>query len=65
MGKENISFLSFWIILGNIFATFSSDPEPPTSTVFGKTECVCLSACYFHESSAALMKGTLCGKQVN
>lgn len=36
MGKENIFFLSVWIILGNIFATFSSDPEPTTTatTVF-------------------------------
>lgn len=28
MGKENLSFLTVWIILGNIFATFSSEPEP-------------------------------------
>lgn len=55
MGKENIFFLSVWIILGNIFATFSSDPEPTTTatTVFGKSD---LSAClpsvkeHFHES---------------
>ncbi|XP_068563371.1 lipoprotein lipase [Cebidichthys violaceus] len=32
MGKENISFLSVWIILGKIFATFSSDPELTTTT---------------------------------
>lgn len=49
MGKENISFLTVWIILGKIFATFSSDPEPTTgttssstgsssSTVFGKKD---------------------------
>ncbi|XP_075879075.1 lipoprotein lipase [Nelusetta ayraudi] len=28
MGKENIHFLTAWIILGNVFATFSTDPEP-------------------------------------
>ncbi|XP_075944711.1 lipoprotein lipase [Anarhichas minor] len=38
MGKENISFLSVWIILGKIFATFSSDPELTTTTVFGKND---------------------------
>lgn len=38
MGKENISFLTVWIILGKIFATFSSDPEPTTSTEFGKSD---------------------------
>uniref|UniRef100_A0A7N6FAE4 Lipase domain-containing protein n=1 Tax=Anabas testudineus TaxID=64144 RepID=A0A7N6FAE4_ANATE len=27
MGNENICIFSLWIILGNIFATFSSDPE--------------------------------------
>ncbi|XP_037626014.1 lipoprotein lipase [Sebastes umbrosus] len=32
MGKENICFLSVWIILGKIFATFSSDPELNTAT---------------------------------
>ncbi|XP_070687772.1 lipoprotein lipase [Pempheris klunzingeri] len=32
MGKENICFLTVWIILGNIFATFSSDPEPTTTS---------------------------------
>ncbi|XP_068447454.1 lipoprotein lipase [Clinocottus analis] len=32
MGKENIFFLSVWIILANIFATFSSDPELTTTT---------------------------------
>ncbi|KAM9357812.1 lipoprotein lipase [Symphorus nematophorus] len=37
MGKENISFLTLWIILGKIFATFSSDPEPTTSSVFVNT----------------------------
>lgn len=38
MGKENINFVTVWIILGKIFATFSSDPEPATTPVFGKTE---------------------------
>ncbi|KAF1385741.1 hypothetical protein PFLUV_G00110940 [Perca fluviatilis] len=36
MGKNNICFLSVWISLGNIFATFSSDPEL-TTTVFVNT----------------------------
>lgn len=36
MGKENICFLTIWITLGNIFATFSSSAEPATTTVFGK-----------------------------
>lgn len=36
MGKENICFLSVWIILGNIFATSSSEPEL-TATEFGKS----------------------------
>ncbi|XP_076009569.1 lipoprotein lipase [Genypterus blacodes] len=30
MGKENICFLTVWIILGKFCATFSSDPEPTT-----------------------------------
>lgn len=40
MGKENISFLIVWIILGNIFVTFSSVPEATESSsiVFGKTQ---------------------------
>lgn len=37
MGKENISFLTVWIILGKIFATFSSDPEPTTGTTTSST----------------------------
>lgn len=45
MGKESITFLTAWIILGKVFATFSTDPEPTTtiststsgSTDFGKT----------------------------
>lgn len=40
MGKENINFLTAWIILGNVFATFSTDPEPTAisnSTDFGKS----------------------------
>lgn len=37
MGKENIRFFTVWIILGNIFATFSSDPEAAAG-VFGKTD---------------------------
>ncbi|XP_071389604.1 lipoprotein lipase isoform X2 [Centroberyx affinis] len=36
MGKENIHFLTVWIILAKICATFSSDPEP--TSVFGKTD---------------------------
>lgn len=35
MGNENICIFSLWIILGNIFATFSSDPEAAAG-VFGK-----------------------------
>ncbi|XP_054458304.1 lipoprotein lipase [Anoplopoma fimbria] len=35
MGKENICFLPVWIILGKIFATFSSDPELTTTTTTG------------------------------
>ena len=35
MGKENNYFLTVWIFLGQIYATFSSDPEP-TTAVFGK-----------------------------
>lgn len=42
MGKENICFLSVWIILGKIFATFSSDPE--LITVFGKSDPISLFA---------------------
>lgn len=42
MGKENISFLTVWIILGNIFTTFSSDPES-TTAVFGKTDLLICS----------------------
>uniref|UniRef100_UPI0037E7A007 lipoprotein lipase n=1 Tax=Semicossyphus pulcher TaxID=241346 RepID=UPI0037E7A007 len=34
MGKENFCFLPVWIILGKIFATFSSDPELNTTAVF-------------------------------
>lgn len=44
MGKENINFLTAWIILGNVFATFSTDPEPTaissstgSRTEFGKS----------------------------
>ncbi|KAE8294211.1 Lipoprotein lipase [Larimichthys crocea] len=38
MGKENISFLTVWIILGKIFATFSFDPEANTTiSVFANT----------------------------
>lgn len=44
MGKENINFLTAWIILGNVFATFSTDPEPTaisnstgSPTEFGKS----------------------------
>ncbi|XP_017262832.1 lipoprotein lipase [Kryptolebias marmoratus] len=37
MGKENICFLTIWITLGNIFATFSSVTEPATTTVFVNT----------------------------
>ncbi|XP_041861727.1 lipoprotein lipase [Melanotaenia boesemani] len=37
MGKENISFLTVWILLGKIFATFSSDPEATNTTVFVNT----------------------------
>lgn len=44
MGKENIHFLTAWIILGNVFATFSTDPEPTaisnstgSPTEFGKS----------------------------
>ncbi|KAM3619684.1 uncharacterized protein V6R79_011918 [Siganus canaliculatus] len=41
MGKENISILPVWIILGNIFAAFSSDPEPTTSSsVFVNTTLI-------------------------
>uniref|UniRef100_A0A667YK91 Lipoprotein lipase a n=1 Tax=Myripristis murdjan TaxID=586833 RepID=A0A667YK91_9TELE len=36
MGKENISFLTVWIILAKICSAFSSDPEP--TSVFGKTD---------------------------
>lgn len=32
MGKENICFLTVWILLGEIFATFSSDPELSSTT---------------------------------
>uniref|UniRef100_UPI003AAE8698 lipoprotein lipase isoform X2 n=1 Tax=Centroberyx gerrardi TaxID=166262 RepID=UPI003AAE8698 len=35
MGKENIYFLTVWIILAKICATFSSDPEP--TSVFANT----------------------------
>ncbi|KAM3876488.1 lipoprotein lipase [Diretmus argenteus] len=35
MGKENISFLTGWIILTNICAAFSSDPDP--TAVFANT----------------------------
>ncbi|KAM9849375.1 lipoprotein lipase [Aulostomus maculatus] len=34
MGKENINFFTFWIILGNFFATFSCETESTTSSVF-------------------------------
>nr|XP_020468697.1 lipoprotein lipase-like [Monopterus albus] len=34
MEKENISFLSIWIILAKVFATFSSNTEAATTTVF-------------------------------
>ncbi|XP_049910823.1 lipoprotein lipase [Epinephelus moara] len=37
MGQENISFLSVWIILGQIFATFSSDPELTTTEFVNST----------------------------
>lgn len=44
MGKENITFLTAWMILGNVFATFSTDPEPTaisgtagSRTEFGKS----------------------------
>lgn len=37
MGKEMICFVTIWITLGNIHATFSSDVEPAAnSTAFGK-----------------------------
>lgn len=35
MGKENIRFVTLWIILGNTIATFSTTPG--ATTVFGKT----------------------------
>ena len=59
MGKENINFLTLWIILGKIFVTFSSYPEATTSTVFGKSNlsvCLFYDSHYFHDSSAALTK---------
>nr|XP_057929595.1 lipoprotein lipase-like [Doryrhamphus excisus] len=34
MGKENIRFLTAWIILGKILATFCSDPEHTTTNVY-------------------------------
>ncbi|XP_020494635.1 lipoprotein lipase [Labrus bergylta] len=34
MGKENLSFLTVWIFLGKILATFSSDPELTTTADF-------------------------------
>nr|ACH53599.1 lipoprotein lipase [Epinephelus coioides] len=37
MGQENICFLSVWIILGQIFATFSSDPELTTTEFVNST----------------------------
>ncbi|KAF3834812.1 hypothetical protein F7725_027370, partial [Dissostichus mawsoni] len=37
MGKENICFLSVWIILGKIFATFSSEPELTTTEFVNST----------------------------
>lgn len=46
MGNENIIFLTVWIILGKICATFSSDPEP--TTVFGKSYFFILSLVIFH-----------------
>ncbi|XP_068174513.1 lipoprotein lipase [Antennarius striatus] len=37
MGKENISFLTFWILLSKFFATVSSDLEVTTSSVFANS----------------------------
>lgn len=37
MGKQHICFLTAWIILGEIFAAFSSELEP-NATAFGKTD---------------------------
>ncbi|XP_061681091.1 lipoprotein lipase [Syngnathoides biaculeatus] len=37
MGKENTSFFTAWILLGKIFATFCSDPELTTNTVFANS----------------------------
>ncbi|XP_068599311.1 lipoprotein lipase [Brachionichthys hirsutus] len=37
MGKENISFLTFWIFLGKFFAALSSDPEDTTSSLFANS----------------------------
>ncbi|XP_077390574.1 lipoprotein lipase [Festucalex cinctus] len=37
MGKENIRFFTAWILLGKIFATFCSDPELTTNTVFANS----------------------------
>ncbi|XP_054645588.1 lipoprotein lipase-like isoform X3 [Dunckerocampus dactyliophorus] len=34
MGKENIRFFAAWIILGKVFATFSSDPEHTTVNAY-------------------------------
>uniref|UniRef100_A0A8C6Q5U1 Lipoprotein lipase n=1 Tax=Nothobranchius furzeri TaxID=105023 RepID=A0A8C6Q5U1_NOTFU len=37
MGKESVCFLTIWITLGKIFATFSSDAEPTNATLFVNT----------------------------
>lgn len=53
MGKENINFLTAWIILGNVFATFSTDPEPTaissSTTEFGKSGTSTPHSCILQE----------------
>uniref|UniRef100_A0A1A7XJV8 Lipoprotein lipase n=1 Tax=Iconisemion striatum TaxID=60296 RepID=A0A1A7XJV8_9TELE len=44
MGKESVCFLTIWITLGKIFATFSSDPEPTNTTLFVTVNTTATSA---------------------
>lgn len=65
MGKENIIFFTLCLIFGKIFATFSSDPEPTTSTEFGKNDLSVL-LCEVGIIRAQLRdKVNICGERLN
>lgn len=65
MGKENISFLTLCLIFGKIFATFSTDPEPTTSTEFGKNDLSVLLSEVGNIRAQLHDKINICGERLN